>query len=70
MFTGMIKPLKHRETPFFKATFFFSIIIPAMEHYRHVFYSICDGRKIEFVNPLFALSLNEIFKSFKEINTI
>ena len=48
----MIKPLKHRETPFLKATLFFSMIIPAMEHYRHVFYSICDGRKIEFVNPL------------------
>ena len=66
----MIKPLKHRETPFFKATFFFSIIIPAVEHYRHVFYSMCDGRKIEFVNLLFALSLNVFFKSFKEINTI
>ena len=66
----MIKPLKHRETPFLKAKFFLSIIIPAMEHYRHVFYSICDGRKIEFVNPLFALSLNVYFKSFNEINTI
>ena len=43
MFAVMIKPLKHSETPFFKLKFFFSIIIPAMGHYRHVYYSICDG---------------------------
>ena len=42
----MIKPLKHKETPFFKFLFFFSIIIPAVGHYRHVYqYSICDGKK-------------------------
>ena len=42
MFTDMIKPLKHKETPFLKIEFFFSIIIPDM---RHVYYSICEGKK-------------------------
>ena len=42
MFTVMITPLKHNETPFLKLKFFFSIIIPAMGHYRLVYYSICD----------------------------
>jgi hypothetical protein len=45
MFTVMIKPIKHKEIPFLKFQFFFSIIIPVLGHYRHVYYSICDGRK-------------------------
>jgi hypothetical protein len=45
MFTVMIKPLKHKETSFLKFYFFFSIIIPAVGHYRHVYFSICDGKK-------------------------
>jgi len=42
MFTVMIKPIKHKETP---VLIFFSIIIPVLGHYRHVYYSICDGKK-------------------------
>ena len=49
---------------------FMSIIIPAMGLYRHVYYSICDGKKREFVNPLFGVYLNVFYKSFNEINTI
>ena len=45
MSTVMIKPLQHNETQLFKFYFFFSIIIPVMGHYRHVYYSICDGKK-------------------------
>ena len=45
MFTVMIKPLKNNETPFLKFLFFFSIIITAMGHYRHLYYFICDGKK-------------------------
>jgi hypothetical protein len=41
-----------------------------MGHSRHVYYSICDGKKENCVNPLFALSLNVFLKSFNEINTI
>ena len=42
MFTVMIKPLKHNETSFLNNFF---KIIPAMGHYRHVYYSICDSKK-------------------------
>ena len=46
MFTVMIKPIKHKETPFFLSfNSFFSIIILVMGHYGHVYYSICDGKK-------------------------
>jgi hypothetical protein len=41
MFTVMIKPLKHNETSFLNNFF---KIIPAMGHYRHVYYSICDSK--------------------------
>jgi len=34
-----------------------------MGHYRH-------GKKIEFVNTLFGVSLYVFYKSFSEINTI
>jgi hypothetical protein len=37
MFTGMIKPLKHKETPFLKIEFFFSIIIPDMRHLKCIY---------------------------------
>ena len=45
MSSVMIKHLKHNETQFFKYSFFFSTIIPVLGHYRHVYYSICDGKK-------------------------
>ena len=40
----MIKPLKHNETQFLKH-YFFSMIVPVMRYYRHLYYSICDGKK-------------------------
>ena len=40
----MIKPLKHKETQFLKH-YFFSMIVPVMRFYRHLYYSICDGKK-------------------------
>ena len=41
-----------------------------MGHYRHVYYYIGDGKKREFVNPLFGVSFNVFYKSFNKINTI
>jgi hypothetical protein len=49
---------------------FTAMIIPAVGHYCHMYYSICDGKKGEFVNPLFGVYLNVFYKSFNEINTI